>query len=86
MDADRSSTPAPFARLSGHECTAAARWHVHWSWRPVLSPISSRAARPGYYHPEGGSPLAINRSIAWIVAAAAIAFVFVVVLGPGVRF
>jgi hypothetical protein len=53
--------------------TSALAWMTNW-------------LRPPRYHPENGRPLSIHRSMAWIVAAVAVAFVFVVVLGPGVRF
>jgi hypothetical protein len=40
---------------------------------------------PGY-PPAAGEPLAIDRSVFWIAAAAATAVLFVVILGPGLAF
>ena len=41
--------------------------------------------KPGY-PPSSGVPLAIDRSVGWIAAAATTALVFVAILGPGLRF
>jgi len=70
--------------LTGHQALLSAISSTLGAWGFLLLPLFFRLGS-GRGTPSA-SPVYVTRSLGWIITAAAIAAVFIVAIGPGVRF